>query len=224
MITPMASPRPGTLRTPRWTRLDHAERRRQILSCARRLFSERRYEAVSTGEIAQEAGVTRGLIYHYFGDKRGLYVEVVRSLFALPPDLFVTAPGRDREAALYDACDRWLAMAVRNRATVIAVAGAQGFGRDPELEEIADDMRQRTADGVIGLLTPGDAASASPELRALVIAYAAFVQVATVNWLERDQPSRAQLREMLVQGILALQREVLPRLEKRAAHSAAAIG
>ena len=42
---------------PRWQRLEHDERRGQILACARRLFSERNYAAVSTSEIAREAGV-----------------------------------------------------------------------------------------------------------------------------------------------------------------------
>ena len=42
--------------TPRWRRLDHDERRQQILACASRLFSERTYAAVSTTDIAKEAG------------------------------------------------------------------------------------------------------------------------------------------------------------------------
>ena len=62
------------------SRADGDERRRQILAAARRLFSERGYSAVSTTEIAAEAGVARGLINHYFGTKRELYVEVVREM------------------------------------------------------------------------------------------------------------------------------------------------
>src|SRR5947209_20620808 len=69
---------------PRWQRLDHDERRRQILLVARRLFSERNYDAVSTSEIAREAGVARGLLHHYFGTKRELYLEVVRNLMRMP--------------------------------------------------------------------------------------------------------------------------------------------
>ena len=45
---------------PRWQRLEHDERRQQILACARKLFSERNYAAVSTSDIAREAGVARG--------------------------------------------------------------------------------------------------------------------------------------------------------------------
>src|ERR1700732_1109937 len=74
----------ATSPAPRWQRLEHDERRGQILACARRLFSERPYAAVSTTEIAREAGVARGLLNHYFGTKRDLYLEVVRSLVRMP--------------------------------------------------------------------------------------------------------------------------------------------
>ena len=74
----------ATSPAPRWQRLDHDERRRQILLVARRLFSTRNYAAVSTSEIATEAGVARGLLHHYFGTKRDLYLEVVRTLMRMP--------------------------------------------------------------------------------------------------------------------------------------------
>src|SRR4051794_41427462 len=70
---------------PRWTRLEHDERREQILSAARRLFSERPPGSVSTTDIAREAGVARGLLHHYFGTKRDLYLEVMRSVLRYPP-------------------------------------------------------------------------------------------------------------------------------------------
>src|SRR3954452_11218080 len=72
---------------PRWRRLEPDERREQILDCAVRLFGERPYSAVSTTEIAQQAGVARGLLNHYFGTKRDLYLEVVRQM-VLMPDMF----------------------------------------------------------------------------------------------------------------------------------------
>ncbi len=81
---------------PRWQRLEHDERRAQILACARRLFSERSYAAVSTSEIASEAGVARGLLHHYFGTKRELYLEVVRTLVRMPSNpVPLQSPGRD---------------------------------------------------------------------------------------------------------------------------------
>ena len=68
----------ATAPSPRWQRLDHDERRSQILACARRLFSERNYAAGLDRRDRREAGVARGLLHHYFGTKRELYLEVVR--------------------------------------------------------------------------------------------------------------------------------------------------
>src|SRR5690348_5061063 len=94
---------------PRWQRLDHDERRRQILACARRLFSERNYASVSTADIAGEAGVARGLLHHYFGTKRDLYLEVVRSLMRTPANpVPLQSAGHDLERIIDDGVDRWL--------------------------------------------------------------------------------------------------------------------
>jgi AcrR family transcriptional regulator len=193
--------------------MDVAERREQILAAARSLFSERHYDAVSTADLATEAGVTRGLVHHYFGGKRALYLEVVRSLLQLPPGLFADelASG-DTEAALGTAVDRWLDVCERG-GMLLAAHGAQGFGRDPEVEEIFDEARERTADQVIEILRPGrKPGAAPPELRAAVRAYAGFVESATFDWLRTGTLSRAQLRELLIGGLLALDREVIPRV------------
>ncbi|WP_287931940.1 helix-turn-helix domain-containing protein, partial [Arthrobacter sp.] len=53
-------------------RLSPDERREQIFACAQRLFAQRPYEDVSATDIASAAGVARGLVNHYFGNKRGL--------------------------------------------------------------------------------------------------------------------------------------------------------
>ena len=62
--------------TPR-VRMSGSERREQLVSVGRRLFSDKGYEAVSVEEIASEAGVSKPLIYEHFGGKEGLYAVVV---------------------------------------------------------------------------------------------------------------------------------------------------
>ncbi len=201
--------------TPRWRRLDHEERRQQILTCARRLFSERNYSAVSTTDIAKEAGVARGLLNHYFGTKRELYLEVVRSLMRMPTNpVPLQAPGRGLEAVLNESVDRWLQMLEHNQGTWLAAIGARGLGRDPEVEAILDKARERAVDRLIEALQTYEAATAPPELRATIRAYSGFAEAASVEWLERDRLTREQLQTLLVQGFLSIVTDVLPQVER----------
>jgi AcrR family transcriptional regulator len=56
------------------------ETREQVLRHARRLFMQRGYAGVSVGEVAAAVGVTKPTLYYHFGDKEGLYAEVLRDL------------------------------------------------------------------------------------------------------------------------------------------------
>lgn len=197
------------------TRLEPDARRAQILACAQRLFSEQRYGAVSMETVAREAGVTRGLLHHYFGGKRELFLEVVRSMVHVPPSLPAAEElaGGNREEGLGAAVDRWLEVVWRNRETWLATVGAQGFGRDPELELILEEAREQTAGQLIALLRPANQRPPTRELRALVRAYAGLAEATSLEWLERRRLSREQARELLLRGILQLVGEVLPHVE-----------
>ena len=53
------------------------DKRRQIMEAAVRAFARKGYHACRVGEIAEEAGVAYGLVYHYFGSKE----EVLETIF-----------------------------------------------------------------------------------------------------------------------------------------------
>jgi AcrR family transcriptional regulator len=199
---------------PRWQRLDHDERRRQILACARRLFSERSYDAVSTTDIAAEAGVARGLLHHYFGTKRDLYLEVVRELMRMPSNpVPLQAPGRDLKVVIDDSVERWLTMLERNRGTWLAANAARGLGGgDPELEAILEDAREEAADRLIEALQTYEAQTAPPELRAAIRAYSGFAEAASIEWLARHRLTRDQTRTLLTETFLTLVHQVLPAI------------
>jgi AcrR family transcriptional regulator len=191
------------------TRLGPEQRRAQILDCARRLFRERTYASVSIEEIAREAGVARGLVNHYFGTKRDLYLEVVRDLVRLPPPpLPSREDGRPLEEVAAESVDLWLRSVWKNRRTWLAAVGAQGFGRDPELEAITDEAREVTVDRMVSVLGLRDGA----EVRAVLRAYGGLAEAATREWLERGTLDREQLRVLLSDALVALTRHTLPRL------------
>ena len=55
------------------------ERREDLLAAGLRLFSDRPYDELAIDDIAAEAGVAKGLLYYYFGSKRGFYVAIVQA-------------------------------------------------------------------------------------------------------------------------------------------------
>jgi AcrR family transcriptional regulator len=200
---------------PRWQRLEHDERRAQILACARRLFSERSYAAVSTSEIANEAGVARGLLHHYFGTKRDLYLEVVRSLVRMPSSpVPMQSSGSDLRPIIEESVARWLTMLERNRGTWIAAIGMLGHGRDPEVEEILDEAREQAVDRLVEAVRPIEGSSAPNELRAVIRSYSGFAEAASLEWLLRERLSREQVQTLLVEGFLTLVQNVLPAVER----------
>lgn len=58
------------------------ETRANLIAAARKAFAERGYAAASMDELTAEVGLTRGALYHNFGDKRGLLAAVVDQIDA----------------------------------------------------------------------------------------------------------------------------------------------
>ena len=54
-----------------------AETRKKLIEVARRAFGEYGYAETSMDKLTAEAGLTRGALYHHFGDKKGLFAAVV---------------------------------------------------------------------------------------------------------------------------------------------------
>ena len=74
---------------------DVAETRERLIDAARRLFAERGFADVTVREICREAGANLALVNYYFGDKLGLYLEVVNQAIAAVREfntLALTAP------------------------------------------------------------------------------------------------------------------------------------
>src|SRR5690349_9665752 len=65
-------------------------RREQLLDLGVRLLSTRSLDELSIDLLAEQAGISRGLLYHYFGSKQDFHVAVVRR--AADEMIRVTAP------------------------------------------------------------------------------------------------------------------------------------
>jgi AcrR family transcriptional regulator len=191
-------------------RLDYDERRGQILTAARRLFCQRPYSEVSMVDLAEAAGVARGLLHHYFGSKRDLYLAVMRELIQVPTIPLPEHVATLDTAQVWDASvEGWMRLIESNRELWLTAIGAGGTGRDPELEEILDEGREHTARRALEALGI-DPADAPGELLALVRGYGGLAQEITREWLERGRLSRAQAKALLRAALPALLEQGLP--------------
>lgn len=198
---------------PKRVRMDGAARRRQILKAAGRLFGERPYSAVSVNDIADEAGVAKGLMHHYFGSKRELYLEVVRETAAMPS---IPLPEDDDDLDTAQVWERsvnaFLAMVGQHPDLWLSSVTVGGAESDDEVAEILDDSKEVLAAQTLTALGLDDR-SENQALRALVRAYGGFVQELTVEWLGRGRLQEEQVRRAMLETLPLLIERILPLLE-----------
>lgn len=200
---------------PRWRRLEPDERKEQIFVCAAELFGERPYAEVSTSDIAARAGVARGLINHYFGTKRELYMAVVQRALTVPQVAVEQLPKGTVEQRTDAAVDWFLDMVVKQEKLWLAAITPEGIGRDAEVERILDETDRAAADRVLEAMGfPREREEENAELaeqrNALVRAYGGMVKAAGREWLVRGTLDRRQVHTLLATQLRALVTDVLP--------------
>ncbi len=197
---------------PKWRRLEPDERREQIFACAAELFGERPYADVSTSDIAARAGVARGLINHYFGTKRELYLAVVRRALNIPYDIATGLPEGSTEERAKAAVDWFMDMVSKQEKTWLAAITPEGIGRDLEVERILDDADRHAADRVLEAMGFTRDDPRWEQLNAVIRAYGGMVKIAGREWLVRGTLDRAQVHTLLSRVLQLLVDDVLPEL------------
>jgi AcrR family transcriptional regulator len=186
-------------------RLSTDARREQLLAAGARLLAERPYDEVSIEEIARAAGVSKGLLYHYFPTKRDFLIaaiergqEELAELTAPDPEL---PPAEQLGASL----DRFLDFVEDHEAAYAAIFRSRGGG-DPAIQAALEAGRQRRMDAVIDSLASWEAAPANvertPALETAIQGWFFFVEGAVLRWLERRDIDRTELRELLALALI----------------------
>jgi AcrR family transcriptional regulator len=181
-------------------RLSTDARREQLLASGARLLAQRPYDEVSIEEIAKAAGVSKGLLYHYFPTKKDFLIAALERgqdelalLTAPDPDL---PPAEQLAASL----DRFLDFVEAHEAAYAAIFSSRGGGH-PEIQAALEAGRQQRMDAVIESLSTWEAAPASvartPALETAVQGWFFFIEGAVLRWLERRDLERDELRELL---------------------------
>ena len=138
------------------TRLSPQERRRQLIGIGLRAFVDHPVQEVSLDAVAAEAGVSRGLLFHYFPTKTDFHTAVAQA--GVRRVLRTITPDEDAKGAeaLRQVVTRFVAQVDRRRAPYLAFVHGQGVLRLSE-EDPSSTFRGRVADLVAGILDATDA-------------------------------------------------------------------
>jgi AcrR family transcriptional regulator len=181
------------------SRLEVDERRKQLVALGLDLFAARSYDDVSIDELAKAAGVSKGLLYHYFRTKRDFYVATVkdasRQLLELT-DTPADMPKLDRMRAGLDAYLDY----VDAHAAAYAALMRGGVGSDPEVARIVDDTRATMCDRLLRELPE---VTPTPLIRTAVRGWLGFCEATSLEWIERRAVRRAQIRDLMLEVLLA---------------------
>ncbi|MEU4562654.1 TetR/AcrR family transcriptional regulator [Actinoplanes sp. NPDC023936] len=191
-------------------RMEPDTRRGEILTVAVRLFGRRPYSDVSTTDVARAAGVARGLVNHYFGTKKDLYLEVVRVMLTVPAVALEQIPRDEPLEQRVDAIVNWfLDVVSRHSTSWLAAVNAGGMAGDAEVDAVIAEAIDVAADDVLDAVGLGDGASEA--LRGMARSYVGLAVFTGREWLQRGVLSREQVHALLATTLLNLVERVFPR-------------
>jgi AcrR family transcriptional regulator len=175
-----------------YRRLQRDERRALLLERATELFASQGYDGLSMSRLAQEAQISKALLYHYFPSKRRLFeaalAEGAEELrLRTEPD--PARPPAEQLATTLDALLAWVQERPSAYATLLESAGSG------EVREIMADVRSTTAARILAGL--GDDGT-RPATRAAVHGWLGFLDGAILDWIAHDDLSRRELHGMLL--------------------------
>ena len=180
--------------TPKYSRLAPARRSDEILDAANELFAERGYDEVSVEDIAHAAGVTRGLVHHYFGGRKQVYIALLERIGTQREEQVPLPVGRSARARLADSVSRWLDWTEQNRTIWLATLGRGEDIADPDIRRVVTDLVRRA----VALLAAhhADIADDSPRLRYALECWTGLNRAATRRWLQ-GEATREQTHELI---------------------------
>ncbi|WP_405481232.1 TetR/AcrR family transcriptional regulator [Streptomyces anulatus] len=188
-------------------RLTPADRRTQLLAVGARLFAAAPYDDVLMEDVAQEAGVSRALLYRHFPSKHALFAAVYQEA----SDRLLAATRFDPEATLVEqltqGLDAHFDYFIANRHAVLAANRV--LAGDPVIQTIMTDELDALRSRLLGVLPLADERM-HDAVSAVLKAWLVFVQVLCVDWLTRESCTRTELRDTCIGAAVGALRPLLP--------------
>ncbi|MGB5810202.1 MAG: TetR/AcrR family transcriptional regulator [Polyangiales bacterium] len=185
---------------PARTRLHVDIRRQQLLELALELFASHAYDDISIDEIARQAGISKGLLYHYFPSKRAFYVAAVTAAAEqLVEETDIDAHGVGDQPNLEGVREilrAFLAYVSRRRKEYVFLIRG-GIGSDPEVAEILEGTRQSLVQRMLTRLARFGVKDDLPT-RLRLRGWIGFLEGSTLDWLQTDELDSDAFLEILL--------------------------
>lgn len=178
------------------TRLSPDARRAQLLDLGVRLLATRPVDEISIDLLAEEAGISRGLLYHYFGSLQGFHEAVVRRA---ADDLIArTAPpaGEDARERLHASVAAYVDYVAANREGYLSLVKGSASG-NPVLRGIHEEARAALTERIFLEDDTGMLADNAVS-RLVVRGWSALAEEVVLAWLaEPGRVGREQIVDLL---------------------------
>ena len=187
-------------------RLSADDRRRQLIGIGLSRLTEKPLHELSIDEVAAQAGISRGLLFHYFATKSDFYLAVVEA--AGQRVLRNTAPDPHQSAhdQLQTMVRGFVEQIERRRTSYISFVRGAGGGH-VQVVEVYDRIREVMTQRVLAALSsdgvaPTDAATRDVT-RDVVHSWWAYVEDRAIEWAGRPAGRRAPELDGLVAHCVA---------------------
>lgn len=175
-------------------------RREQLLRIGAQLFAEKPYDEVWVSEVADRAGVSRGLLYHYFPTKQDFAIAITQAACG---HMFATTrpdPTLPVDQQLREVLNTYLRFAEEHEDAYRAMH--RGLIANPQVRALRKrDLAEHERRVLAAFATEPE----PPELlRVAVRGWLAFVIAANLDWLDHRSVSREEILDLCVHNLLDL--------------------
>ena len=179
------------------TRLTPEQRRAQLVGIGLQMLTEQQVAEPNIDQVAATAGVSRGLIFHYFSTTREYHLAVIEAAAKRVLKMFDVAPEGETESHLRAELAAYLEFVERRRDPYLMLARGPA-GSNPDVVEIYDRARSVVVDRIIASL--GSHAD-NATVRLLVGGWLSFVEDVAVGWVTDKTMPRDELIEVLMRTL-----------------------